>query len=321
MKLTKLLTAGYLSIFMAGALLAQTTNIPPEINQEIRRLRQDLTDLQRKIYANPSASGGGNSGVNAGANDSALSAMQAKIQSYDNVIRSLTGKLEEFDNKLEQIDRKYSGFINGNEIKYRALEEKLKSYDNLFDRINKIEASANYSKEATNNLIAAQEELKNSVTHLESLIPPPNSAAATNLGTIKSPTPPKKPSNVAFTEAYNLVLDKKHPEAIDALIKFIDDYPESVETPNAKFWLAREYYVTKKYGNAGEIYYDIYQNYPKFIKRFQAMYELGITLKNAKAKTDACSIFTILVQKHEKEAEKSIIEQAKKEITTLECGS
>ncbi len=325
-------------IFWAGGGYAQTQ---PDITQEMRRMRLDLNELQKRVLGGqftpqqqpPTTSPDGV------AVETTLSNLQTKVQAFDAMIRQLNGRFEEFDNKLQLLERKLNGFnvVYDNKLqaldvkldaKTKGLEEKLTNQLNTMDsKLQNLDENFAILNEKYNELLIAKESKMSSaqplangaLSNINNKLKSTNTAS--NLGEIKSPINPKnlKPSKEAFDSAYNLLIDKKVEESIAEFKKFIDNYAEAPELPNAKYWLARAYNTQKKYGEAGEQYMDIYQNYPKYARRYQSLLELGLTLKAAKEVKDACEVLHILTDNHEQEAEKPLIERAKKEITAMEC--
>jgi tol-pal system protein YbgF len=110
--------------------------------------------------------------------------------------------------------------------------------------------------------------------------------------TAKTPTDPLKPTLVikgtvveknTYENAYNLVLNKRYPEAVTALKDFLTQYPKGQYAPNAHYWLGEVYTLQARSTKNSDLldkasteFLAITTNFPNHQKAMDALLKLGI---------------------------------------------
>ena len=114
-----------LFVFLFGAALPA---IPPAhaqdssaLAQELERLRRDIKDLQRTVFAGEAPPEGAVESIEA-ANASANARTQLKIQALENRIRGLTGQMEEIRFRVDSVTTRLDKLISDVDYRLQALE-------------------------------------------------------------------------------------------------------------------------------------------------------------------------------------------------------
>lgn len=94
------------------------------IGQQLQRLRRDITDLQRTVYAGATPPADSVAAAQAPSADSAQATarLQLRIQALDNEIRTLTGRLEETGFQLSTISNRLDKLVSDVDFRLQALE-------------------------------------------------------------------------------------------------------------------------------------------------------------------------------------------------------
>ncbi len=108
----------------------------------------------------------------------------------------------------------------------------------------------------------------------------------------EAPAEPIKPTLVikgtvveknTYENAYNLVLNKRYPEAVAALKDFLNQYPKGQYAPNAHYWLGEVYTLQARASKNPELldkasteFLAITTNFPNHQKAMDALLKLGI---------------------------------------------
>lgn len=123
------LVAAVLIVVLAcgGAIVPQAA--AQDLNAELERLRRDLVDLQRFVYAGkPPASAGadaqGSSGAG-GISSEVAGRLQVKLQQVDRQLRQMTGKFEEIEHRLRTYEEELKRRAADNELRFQRLEQGL----------------------------------------------------------------------------------------------------------------------------------------------------------------------------------------------------
>ena len=81
----------------------------------------------------------------------------------------------------------------------------------------------------------------------------------------------------AYRNAFLLLKQRRHEEAITAFEEFLASYPSSKYAGNAQYWLAEANYVTKRYDRALEEFQKVLDLYPTSSKVPDARLKMGYT--------------------------------------------
>lgn len=83
-------------------------------------------------------------------------------------------------------------------------------------------------------------------------------------------------ANKSYRNARNLLLAEQYDNAIAALKKYTEEYPQAANIADAKFWLASAYMANKNYAKASHQYLLFQIHYQSHYKVPRALYKLAI---------------------------------------------
>lgn len=308
---------------MAPAALAQS-----DLSGEVRRLRDDLTALQRQVYrgGTPPATvaGGGGGGELSGEIAIRLSDRIAQLETQ---IQQLTGRTEEIDFRTAQMQRRLDKLVEDIDFRLSSLE-KAGSAPAAAAPAGAPPAqqgavppppapavappSAAPPAPAAPPAVASRTSDPNTPARPEGVLgtlrtgPGGQVVGATQAPGAATPTPPPAapaaPPRTASklqgnnpTEQYNyafrLLNQGDYGDAEQAFTEFIKANPADPLAGNAQYWLAETFYVRKEYEKAAAGFLAGYQKYPKSSKAPDSLVKLGKTLNDLNQKQEACAVF------------------------------
>lgn len=109
-----------------------------------------------------------------------------------------------------------------------------------------------------------------------------------------------------YLSAYEFFKEKQYARSLIAFSSFIDQYPDTVLTDNAYFWLAESYYQKKEYVLAIQEYLKILENFPDGSKAPYAVLKLSNAYEMVGDKTSSEKYKRSLFQKYPKSMAASI---------------
>ena len=155
--------------------------------------------------------------------------LQGQIDALNSDIRKLRGQNEELAHGLQDAEKRSKDF-------YVDLDSRLRHFES--------------AEEAAR--VAAEKAAKE--------------AASAKTSTPAAPVSgdPSDPAieNRAFESAYALYKGGSNAKAVKAFQDFLNNYPDSVHVPKAKFWLGDAQYKLKNYKGALDIYQDLLKKFP-----------------------------------------------------------
>ncbi len=209
-----------------------------------------------------------------------------KNQQLENQIRELRGKIEEQDHAIDQLNKELTNRYTDLDQRLELLNQKLEPESNQPEQAPTENAPVD-SSTATDQTTTARKATTNS----------PASAAAQN-----SATPANSSNNtsdpVALEKAaYTIALDayKKGgaKQAIAPMQNFIKNYPNSIYTGNAYFWLA-EFQLAidpPNYNEAKKNYEIVAAKFPNSSKAPRALYQLYSIAKDVNKNTQTANVY------------------------------
>ena len=165
--------------------------------------------------------------------------LQSQIEALNAEIRKLHGQNEEAAHGLQDAEKRQKDF-----------------YVDLDTRLRHFESAEETAKEAAKAAAAAPVKVP---------APPP---------TPVDPSDPV-PENRAFESAYGLFKSGNHANAIKEFQEFLKKYPESVQIPNADYWLGSAQYALKDYKGALDTFEGLLKEFPNTPKAADAMLNLA----------------------------------------------
>jgi tol-pal system protein YbgF len=293
----------------AGAASAQT-----DLSAEVRRLRDDLTALQRQVYRGgppPAGVPGGGAGEISGEIAIRLS---DRIAALEGQIQQLTGRTEEVDFRTTQMQRRLDKLVEDVDFRLSALE--------------KAAVPAPAAAPPPGAPPAPAVAPSAGAPPAASVPPPPAAASRTSdpntaakpegvLGTLRTvpggqvtgatqapnatvptPPPPRTASRLQgntppekYNYAFRLLNQGDYGDAELAFAEFIKLHGDDPLAGNAQYWLAETHYVRKEFEKAAAAFLAGYQKYPKSSKAPDSLVKLGKTLNDLNQKQEACAVF------------------------------
>ena len=279
---------------------------------DLRRLVQDIRDLQRYVY---SGSGGGqpNKPGEVGPPNAlpvdAVSRLHLKLQSLESQIMTLTGKLEEIENSQGRDEDRLQRLISDVDLRLRDIEIKTGVSQSFRDSKplvapEQVVSSARGLKPGQKILgTISSGDIANSPARLKqkpkiqspagvqqplNVLTPANS---TNLELLPDGTP-----NQQYAYAFGLLKKRDFENAARSLKAFIRKNPKHALAGNAMYWLGETYYDQRQYAEAARVFLDGYRRYPTSKKAPDNLLKLGKALNSVGEKKSACATWLKLLK-------------------------
>lgn len=99
----------------------------------------------------------------------------------------------------------------------------------------------------------------------------PISAGPRDLGT------PTEAEQSAYDRAFRALREARYADAARGFSDFLDQFPESVYAPNAQYWLAETYYVTRDFETALRFFNELLERFPGSNKQGDALLKIGFS--------------------------------------------
>ena len=96
-------------------------------------------------------------------------------------------------------------------------------------------------------------------------------AAPRDLGT---PTPEEQ---AAYDRAFRALREQRFADAAEGFSTFLDRHPNSTYAPNALYWLAETYYVTRDFETGLRFFNQLRDRYPRSNKDGDALLKIGFS--------------------------------------------
>lgn len=88
---------------------------------------------------------------------------------------------------------------------------------------------------------------------------------------------PAEVEQAAYDQAFRALREARYVDAADQFNAFVDRFPESSYAPNAYYWLAETYYVTRDFETARVLFSNVLERYPDSSKAGDALLKLGFS--------------------------------------------
>ena len=248
--------------------------------REVERLRADLVDVQRFLYAGegeaPVPSGGG-----AAAPD--IAPLQQGLQRLEERIRQLTGRIEEVEHRQRRLTERVDGLIADLDTRFAALEG--------------------------GTVAAPLEAAPDEAPAAAGGAPEGESVAATAL--------PAGSEMERYDFAFSLVRKADYDAAEAAFTEFIALYSDSELVGNAYFWLGSVHLVRERFHDAAVAFLKGYRGTPTGPKAADNLLKLGVALAHDDKLKEACAVFVKLEQEF---PDSALRDEAAAEAVTAGCG-
>jgi len=81
----------------------------------------------------------------------------------------------------------------------------------------------------------------------------------------------------AYDRAFRALRETRYADAAEGFSEFLEEYPSSGYAPNALYWLAETYYVTRDFEIALDHFDELLERYPESSKRGDALLKIGFS--------------------------------------------
>lgn len=277
-----------LAIFaLTAPVVAQTADVQ-SLSRELERLRNDLVDLQRFVYA-----GEGEVLVVPSAGTSADSAaVQLGIQQLEEKLRLLTGRVEDLEYQQRQLNTRMDTLVA--------------------DMEGRLAAGVPLAASTANEDIILPADGGLTDDDLTAGVAPEAGVTATTL------LPPGNEMD-QYNFAFSLLRKADYEGAEIAFSEFITVYPDSELNGNAYYWLGSTNFVRDDFQNAAIAFLKGYQFDATGPKAADNLLKLGVTLSRLGKNAEACATFGELENKFP-EAAQTLLDEASDEAAAAGCG-
>lgn len=81
----------------------------------------------------------------------------------------------------------------------------------------------------------------------------------------------------AYDRAFRALRETRYADAAESFSSFLEQYPDSVYSPNALYWLAETYYVTRDFETALDYFSELLERFPDSGKQGDALLKIGFS--------------------------------------------
>lgn len=81
----------------------------------------------------------------------------------------------------------------------------------------------------------------------------------------------------AYDRAFRALRETRYADAAEGFSAFLESYPESAYAPNALYWLAETYYVTRDFRTALDYFDELLERFPDSSKQGDALLKIGFS--------------------------------------------
>jgi len=320
-----LLLLGLLVLPMAAA-QAQDRDMRSLIDQ-VGRLQQDLSDLQRHVYRGERTPGAA-SGATAPAEGSggpALSALHFRLADLESRMAELNGRIEEANYAAQRLNDRMEKLSSDIDFRLTRLEERMVAGESgsspapqAADRPSGDRPSA--SGGGSGGGATDDRGPKTLGTLPQSAL---NSGAEANRPAQQTaPQQAALPANASprevYDQAFQTLVRQDFPTAEQQFKAFLARHKDHELAGNAQYWLAETYYVRGQFEQAAVAFAEGFETYPKNAKAPDNLLKLGLSLSNLNRRQDACVAFSELTKQYPNAAQ-SVKRRAELERQKLKC--
>ena len=288
---------------------------------EVGRLQQDLSDLQRHVYRGepaPGSSSGAANGGGSGAGGQAISTLHFRLTDLEARMAELTGRIEEASYATQRLNDRFDKLSSDIDFRLTRLEEKQATGDGGVPPAPQAPDKQDGNRTSGDTL--DDRGPKTLGTLPQSAL---NGAAEPN-----RPAQPQAEQQAAlpadasprdvYDQAFQTLVRQDFPLAEQQFKGFLDTHKDHELAGNAQYWLAETYYVRGQFEQAAVAFAEGFQNYPKNAKAPDNLLKMGLSLSNLNRKDDACIAFSELAKQYPNAAQ-NVKRRAELERQKLKC--
>lgn len=209
-----------------------------------------------------------------------------KNQQLENQIRELRGKIEEQDHAIDQLNKELTNRYTDLDQRLELLNQKLEPESNQPEQAPAENAPVD-SSTATDQTATASKATTNSSAPTTAQNP------ATSANSSNNTSDPVALEKAAYTIALDAYKKGGAKQAIAPMQNFIKNYPNSIYTGNAYFWLA-EFQLAidpPNYNEAKKNYEIVVAKFPNSSKAPRALYQLYSIAKDVNKNTQTANVY------------------------------
>jgi len=209
-----------------------------------------------------------------------------KNQQLENQIRELRGKIEEQDHAIDQLNKELTNRYTDLDQRLELLNQKLEPESNQPEQAPAENAPVD-SSTATDQTSTASKATTNSTAPTTAQNP------ATSANSSNNTSDPVALEKAAYTIALDAYKKGGAKQAIAPMQNFIKNYPNSIYTGNAYFWLA-EFQLAidpPNYNEAKKNYEIVAAKFPNSSKAPRALYQLYSIAKDVNKNTQTANVY------------------------------
>ena len=208
-----------------------------------------------------------------------------------------------------------------------ALNERVGDLEQTLTKLNGQNETANFELTKANRAAADQkmrgDMLEQRLATLEKTLADLQASAAAQVAApaVGMPPPPAPPADpaVAFKQAKDLLLAGDYGNAEQAFSAYVNNYPESTRTPEAKYWWGETLFVREAYSDAAGAYIGAIRGWPQTTWAPDATLKLARAMVALKKTTDACRTLDELSKRYPK-APAQVVSRAASTRVAAKCS-
>lgn len=208
-----------------------------------------------------------------------------------------------------------------------ALNERVGDLEQTLTKLNGQNETANFELTKANRAAADQKArgdmLEQRLATLEKTLADLQASAAAQVAApaVGMPPPPAPPADpaVAFKQAKDLLLAGDYGNAEQAFSAYVNNYPESTRTPEAKYWWGETLFVREAYSDAAGAYIGAIRGWPQTTWAPDATLKLARAMVALKKTTDACRTLDELSKRYPK-APAQVVSRAASTRVAAKCS-
>ncbi|GJL85033.1 MAG: tol-pal system protein YbgF [Micavibrio sp.] len=293
---------------------AQSSN---ELADRLQRLETDVRTLNRAVYSQEGAQGGGYA---SGGDPSANANAEIRVQQLEVELRSLTGQMEQQTFEIRQLREQLERATSDLELRIQDLESGRSASATRAPKYTAKPPSQvappPQQNNAQNNIILDTRKPQNVQPSTG------NATGGGRLGTINQNSAPVSGgldhAAAAYENAFALLKGSNFDAAEKEFGNFLSQYPDHVLSSNAKYWYGETFYVRADYERAARIFAESYQQAPRGAKAQDNLLKLGMSLAGMGNKKDACTALRQL-NKENPGGTTPVLRRGQQEMNRLGC--
>ncbi len=274
------------------------------LNEEIERLRRDLTDIQRYVYRDeaPAAPGSvsprrdrADAGV--GTDRRRATGGLVRVTALEEKLRGLTGAIEEIRHKVDTAGRRLDKLVEDVDFRLAAIERALAETAAVAVQ-GESGARPPSGAGAAHRVPGPSGQPGVLGTIPVGRAPPEGSAAETASPTPEQPksllpegTPKERYDFARGLLRAGLLRPQDLVKAQQAFEEFLAAHADHELADNARYWLGESHYVREEYDRAASVFVAGYTASPAGVKAPDNLLKLGMSLSRLGRGDEACATF------------------------------